>query len=467
MNCDESLNLIGARLDGELSPDDRVQLDAHLAECAACRGTSDAMTAQHVELSRAFAPRRRAAREVAERVIAQLPRRSAWRIPWMTMIVSAAAGFAVAFGVFHRPAERTGTNPIAGTQGNPPTTVAATKAAPVAQLALATGAVEMCCVGDTGWSPMPTGGEVAAGTRVRTGPDVRCELKMSDGSEVRLNAGTEVKLASPRRVELAGGQMWSTVAHAETPHDPFEARAGDAVFTAMGTQFDLQAQPTAAILTVVDGTVRVNSGKVQDTVRAGEQMRVEGDGRLGSKEQIYDLALATRWVNEILVMKGRDNPEMAKRIDDLFARIGQEKMSYMYEEEIRALGDHCVIPLTRYIQSDRSKGDQAKRAIAAHIVSDVAPQWAIPELIKLLGDNSGEVRFYAATGLQRLTHHTHGRSPEQWRTDNVYACRPSMEAWQTWWKENRERYPGVPPQEEPPDRKVKAVEKVRAPLQKG
>src|SRR5437016_3455209 len=120
MTCEESLNLISAKLDRELPADDALRLEAHLADCASCRATADAMALQDADLRRAFVPRRRAAQDVAQRVIAQLPGRSAWRIPWLAMILSAAAGFAIAFGVLRHPPQsndqivgKTATQPIA------------------------------------------------------------------------------------------------------------------------------------------------------------------------------------------------------------------------------------------------------------------------------------------------------------------------------------------------------------------
>lgn len=458
MTCEESQNLISARLDGELKDEDRARLDAHLSECAACRTVSEVTAAQNGDLSWAFAPRRRAARDLAERVIAELPRRSSRRIPWLPMLVSAAAGFAMAFGLFHRQPAVT----ISVRAASRPISQPATQPAPIAQLALATGAVQFCCPGESQWSAMATGGGVPAGTRVRTGPNVRCEFHTTDGSDIRLNVQTQVELKSSREFELAGGEVWSNVAHANRP---FEARASGAIFTALGTQFDLAAKPQAAVLTVVEGSVRVNGGGDQETLQSGERVTVEG-GRLGGKTAVRDLALATRWVNEILVMKGRDNPELAKRIDDLFAQIGQQKMGFMFEEEIRALGDHSVIPLTKYIESERSENDPSGRAIAARIVSDVAPQWAIPNLIGLLQSNDGEVRFYAAAGLKRLTGHDFGRQPEQWRTDELMVCQPTATQWRAWWANNRDRYPGTPPTELPEPKEMPVVKK-RTELQKG
>jgi hypothetical protein len=427
----------------------------HLAECAACRASADALAFQDADLRRAFLPDRRAAEAVSERVIARLPRpRGEWRMPWLTAAWSAAAGFAIAFALFHRPHDRTPPTQLVHPASQPaataPVKLASTAPPTVAQLALATGAVQYRCPGDSDWSAMPTGGALPAGASVKTGPDVCCELRTADGSEVRLNSATEIQLQSPRQFKLAVGQVWSSVARSGAP-DPFEARAAEATFTALGTQFDLACtEPKQALCTVVEGRVRVTGAAGGDkTLDAGHQLAVDS-GRLGDAAAVHNLATATRWVNEILIMKGRDNPELARRIDDLMASIGEQKMSFLYEDEIRGLGDHCVIPLTRYIESPRSRDDPAKRATAAKIVSDVAPPWAIPQLIELLRDPQGEVRAYAAMALKRLTGQALGRTVQQWRSDDLMMCMPSADRWQTWWKENRGRYPGAPPMNEPP-----------------
>jgi hypothetical protein len=173
---------------------------------------------------------------------------------------------------------------------------------------------------------------------------------------------------------------------------------------------------------------------------------------------------ATQWVDEILVMKGRGNPELTRRIDDIFAQLGHEKMWYMNAQEVRRLGDHCVVPLARYIQSDRSKrtvDDRSKRREAARIIGDVATTGSIPELINLLADDDGDVRYAAATALRRLTGNDHGRAPQQWRDQPLMTCTPQIEDWHAWWDKNKRRFPGADPDA------VKPVEMVKqGPLQK-
>src|SRR5262245_7042908 len=103
MDCDQALALLSARLDGELDAADAAALDAHLRDCPGCRAAEQGLRQDDADLRRAFAPRREAAAAVAERVIARLPARPAngrRRLPWLPMLLSAAAGFLLAAVVF-------------------------------------------------------------------------------------------------------------------------------------------------------------------------------------------------------------------------------------------------------------------------------------------------------------------------------------------------------------------------------
>jgi hypothetical protein len=255
------------------------------------------------------------------------------------------------------------------------------------------------------------------------------------------------------------GRTWSCVS--KQGSEPFQAAAGPVTFTAIRTKddfssedrarvisfrgpvlFDVQADPGQTNLTVIEGCVEAKSESKEASVNPGQQLLCP-DGHLGDPKPVENLASATSWLNEILILKGRDNPELNRRIDDLLAQIGATKIDFMYEDEIRGLGDHCVVPLVRYIESDRSSGEEAKRATAAKIVSDVAPPWAIPELLHLLNDHNGDVRASAATALQRLTGQNLGRSPQAWRDDSPLLCEPTEQAWQQWWQNNQDKFPGA------------------------
>jgi hypothetical protein len=207
-------------------------------------------------------------------------------------------------------------------------------------------------------------------------------------------------------------------------------------------EFDIDVNAGQPKLVVFQGRVDTTLNSRLAVAGVGQQLLCS-DGHIDQSKPEADLASAMAWMDQILILKGRDNPELNRRIDDLFAQIGATKIDFMYEDEIRGLGDHCVLPLVRYIESVRSASQEYKRALAAKIVSDVAQPWAIPELLQLLDDRNGDVRASAATALQRLTGQTLGRSPQAWHDDSPLLCEPTEQAWQQWWQSNREKFPGA------------------------
>jgi hypothetical protein len=214
--------------------------------------------------------------------------------------------------------------------------------------------------------------------------------------------------------------------------------------SALGSQFDVQQMPGGGTtLTVIEGSTEVLGATGERTVRSGQRLRIV-DGAAGEVSDAGDLALATRWVNELLILKGRDNDELHRRVDQLFAQIGQTKMSSLYEEEVRALGDHCVVPLSRYICSDLSRSEDSKRREAAKIVADVAQPWSAGELITLLSDRDPVIRGLAAGALQRVTGETMGRTPDQWREAKPAPGDEPLGRWREWWNKNKNRFPGTP-----------------------
>jgi ferric-dicitrate binding protein FerR (iron transport regulator) len=435
VDCEQSLNLLMAEMDREIQPEERTGLAQHLAVCADCRGSADAFRRQDADLRQVFTPRRRAVRAVADRVLAQLPSSSkpvTKRTPWLPILASAAAGFLLAVALF-RPWQRT--LPPADHQIQ-----ADNSPAELVSLAVANGTVERMLPRSNVWQVLKPGAEVPVGSRVRTGPSVRCEFRTAEGSEIRLNSSTELLFTAGRLLELAQGQMLTRVATAPTP---FRVIIVGATLTAVGTEFDVLSQPAQSFLTVLEGSTRIDGSANPVIVRKGERAKIVA-GKVTEKSQAGDLLQATRWVNEILIMKGRDNKELAARIDDLLAQIGESKTSYLSEQDIRALGYHCALPLTRFLESQRYQNATSKRHIASKILADLAQPWSIPDLIVLLRDQDGQVRYDAARALERLTRETFGLTPAQWRDRPWDKLEPTHKKWQHWWQDNKHLYPNQP-----------------------
>jgi hypothetical protein len=285
---------------------------------------------------------------------------------------------------------------------------------------------------------------------VRTGEKARCELITSDGSVIRMNSGTEIVLHSPARIELRKGEIWcrstaaapleivpamsSAAARRAAPQSP--------VFSCTGPEaacfLRIEKQGDAVCVTAETGRVAVKAADKSLELRARESATITGEQV--ERDHSSDPLLDASWMQPLLTRKGHADRELAERVNDLLARVGETKQPELYETEIRSLGEYCVLPLLRYVESPRSNSNPARRTAAMRIVSDLAPAWAIGDLIGLLGHADADVRSLAAAALTRLTEQTQGVEPAKWRGPPG-DWQPTAAAWQAWWSKNRDRFP--------------------------
>jgi ferric-dicitrate binding protein FerR (iron transport regulator) len=460
MDCEQSHFLISRLIDREIDPAEREHLESHMQECTSCQTTLDAFRQQDAELRAVFARDPAQVAVVAERVMAQLQRepqllrrRFRW-LPIVASLSSAAAGFLAALLIFRPWVEvepeqlvvvRKIEVPIDRYVPVPWLDPIAAESKPQVELALATGLVEMQGPEDKDRRALQPGDVVGDGTRVRTAPLARCEFRCPDGTEVRMNGGTELYFIAERRLGLQQGQVMLNVAQAEAP---FEVETEDAVVAGQATLFDLYRKPKETVLTVVQGQTRVEGRskkekKAEEIVKSGEVARIV-DGEVAFKDRAYLLVQTTNWVNELLVKKGRDNPELEQHLNSMLAQLGNEKIKYLTEEEIRSLGDHCVMPMTRFVQSADAEKKKDDRRFATRILADLAQPWSVPDLIGLLLDEDDEVRYHAARALKRLTARNGALPPEEWKKLSLAGCKSEYEIWKSWWEDNKYRYPKAP-----------------------
>ena len=463
MRCEVALKQLNARADGELAAeelrgegmpsDDGASLDAHLAECAQCSAVAEGLFTIDADLRRAFAPRREAAARLADRTAAlvrattvavtapvpqsvprPVPQQTPQSVParnlkWLQAPLAMAAGFLVAVGLF-RPWQPTVVAPVSTPK----------ELAPIARLAVATGPVEMRTDSKIPFFTCPTNAPIARDSIVRTGPSERCEIALDDGNALRLDCNTEVKLHQPEVVEVSRGRLWSC---GQPGRKGIEIKAaGGTIVAQPATQLAVDCQPDVVRVMVVEGMANVRTDQQSQEVGPGRHVRVIA-GRVEDDPEPRDALLETAWVNSVLALSSSDHPELLKRVNQLLANVGAAKLSLLYEDELRRLGDGGVPPLLAYLNSTRDAPQVAPRATAARIVADVAESRWIADLIALLTDANGDVRFQAARGLERLTGRDQGRRPESWQSESWGACESAYDKWLAWWKANRDRYPAA------------------------
>ena len=260
---------------------------------------------------------------------------------------------------------------------------------------------------------------------------------MEDGNALRLDCNTEVTLRKPEVVEVNRGRLYTIC----QPAKGLEITSGGGTIVTKSTaQVAVECQPQATRLIVIDGEVKVRTGQGTLAIGPGKQVRIV-EGRLDDAERC-DTLLETGWVNGVLALRSSDDPELADRVNRLLASVGAAKLSLLYEDELRRLGDGGVPPLLAYLNSTRNTPNVAQRATAARIVADVAePRW-VADLIALLTDANADVRFHAARAgaTDRPQPRRSGRNVAS-RT--VGGLRGAHEKWLKWWQANRDRYPAA------------------------
>ena len=444
MDCQEATLLISARIDGDLASDRSTALDAHLAECEICRLALSDMELQDAALMRAFLPCQEAAVALATRVAQNISREATARSSaGMSRFVSkslmrvagwataAAAGF-LAATIIMRPASPR----LAGVQHKPSAAID-----PVARLTLATGEVFTCPTAETVWRPVSPSDPIELLSGIRTA-NAKCELRLPDGSCIQLNSGTEAQFTSGRTVSVSSGELWSAL-----PRDaaPICVSAGQTSVRAggsgndQGAQFDVARSADAATVTVQVGAADVVGNGPATTVRAGQALRPPSPGALAACEVAPELPQASSWRDDLLVLKPGDDPEVVARVDQLLGCISTDLKTIdgpgAVEQDVRARGQAWCTPFACYIR-DRPSGIETRRT-AARLLADLAPPSRIPDLIDLLTDGDGQVRYYASAALRRLTGQTLGHPPERCAATLDIAA---ASAWHEWWKENEARY---------------------------
>jgi transmembrane sensor len=138
-----------------------------------------------------------------------------------------------------------------------------------------------------------------------SGHGQRLSERLPDQSLMTLDADTVADVRytlGERHIELRQGQGLFEVAHNRLR--PFRVQAGGVVVTAVGTRFDVQRVDNVAIVTVVEGRVRVTpaSGTVaagslaQLEVGAGQRLRIV-DGKLVGKPRTINPSQSIAWLD--------------------------------------------------------------------------------------------------------------------------------------------------------------------------
>ena len=148
---------------------------------------------------------------------------------------------------------------------------------------------------------------------------------LSDGSEITIGARSSLQVAfgpAERVVELASGEAFFVVA--DDPDRPFIVRTGNLLVRAVGTAFNVRKAEAQAVVSVIEGTVRVSnirsshgmteaapiSGSpilgplsLDRELSVGDQLVLRAD-EVASLVRLRDFNTATAWRDGRLIFSG-------------------------------------------------------------------------------------------------------------------------------------------------------------------
>jgi transmembrane sensor len=190
----------------------------------------------------------------------------------------------------------------------------------------------------------------------RTALGEQRSVLLADGSRVTLNTAStiEVDLLKGRRdVRLVHGEALFEVAH--DPARPFVVRAGNALLSDVGTQFNVDMRSNGTTVTVVEGRVAVDSGSPRENTGARaahgrpgtlEALILGANDRvvitpagLGAPQHGVNVAPTVAWTQRQLMFEHRPLSDVAEefnrynrdRIDIDSAELKRQEVTGVFE----------------------------------------------------------------------------------------------------------------------------------------
>jgi ferric-dicitrate binding protein FerR (iron transport regulator) len=281
MTPDELMELLSAKVDGELSTEQQEKLEQHLKENPDDRVLLEAFQLQDVQLRNGFEPQRQQASMVAAQVAQQLPlvapeQQKKKRISRGTWLVFATA--ASLFGVLLWWQIAPKSQPIQVVEKNP----------------------LLSPLEDAMLRPKPLirtkESEVVLGPKVETAPGERRRVRLEDGSTLFLNENSKVTLSGRRQIQLDAGEIYlSAIPATEVPdQSKFIVTANGQKLTALGTKFAVRLDEAKPTLLVTQGKVQVDD---RTSVLAGQRYDLASKSIDASQRA----SVALDWTRELLI----------------------------------------------------------------------------------------------------------------------------------------------------------------------
>jgi hypothetical protein len=270
---------------------------------------------------------------------------------------------------------------------------------------------------------------LAVGQTIQTEAGQRRRVALSDGSIVFVNQNSRVTLNADRDATLTTGEVFLEVApRDQVTGKPFVVHTPGRTVSALGTKFDVQAEPDRTGVVVTQGKVQVSG--IDGVLRAGQQLA------LGSTEANPALRAShvLDWTQELMAESeaalippskytggaliaidpsGQEAKLSLRKyhvdvhIEDGFARTTIDQ-TYFNHEAWRMEGtfyfplppDASLSRLAMYVDGHRMEGGMAERDYARQVFDSIVTRMKDPALLEWVDGSTFKMRVFPLEGRQ-------------------------------------------------------------------
>ena len=291
--CSTIAELIQAYVDDQLSQEERLVVEVHVAECPDCAILLNEMHEVTAAVVESLAPKR-VSTTFVERVVAALPHMYEHAyVDDLAEIHRRANREALLQKVSHMMPYAAAAVLIIATalimavwpQQNLGFVAKVTNQAKLMRTDRSAAEAEVS-IGDS----------VQAGDTFVANAESRLILALQT-AEIKINGGSIVRVVNDREVELVKGEIFADVT---STGSPFLVKLGAGAVTVMGTQFVVQALEDKTVVTVAEGNVLFKIGAGYSEIKAGAQSTSVAGG-LPTRAKPVEVSAITEWADTFVV----------------------------------------------------------------------------------------------------------------------------------------------------------------------
>lgn len=206
----------------------------------------------------------------------------------------------------------------------------------VAQIRMLVGSVTLRADEQSAWTQLlPVHRELTRGVQLKTGPESRIALELSNGVSLRVDKASLVELASGSNIRLLAGTLYIDSGRDRKTTQPVRILTRAGTVSDIGTQFEVRYLDEALRLRIREGRVILEQGERRIDGAAGQQVLIGTQGTV-VRAQIASDDPEWGWVQSVAPAPDIDGQPLTALLDWVSRETGRKIQFTSPDLEARA-----------------------------------------------------------------------------------------------------------------------------------